>query len=84
MNAQDCPPFLGLPDYVQLIGGATLTAVSALHNDVSNTAICWDGGRLFIRLLLFSPHFKMLKSDTMRKNRSRPASVTLQIVFWRS
>jgi histone deacetylase 8 len=48
MNAQDCPPFHGLPDYVQLIGGATLTAVSALRNDVSNIAICWDGGRLFV------------------------------------
>jgi len=41
----DCPPFLGLPDYVQLIGGATLTAVSALHNDITDIAICWDGGR---------------------------------------
>ncbi|KAF8804773.1 Arginase/deacetylase [Phlegmacium glaucopus] len=41
----DCPPFPGLPDYVQLIGGATLTAVAALHNDISNIAICWDGGR---------------------------------------
>jgi len=42
---QDCPLFPGISDYVQLVGGATLTAVTALQQNVANVAICWDGGR---------------------------------------
>jgi histone deacetylase 8 len=42
---KDCPLFSGLRDYVQLVGGATLTAVSALQQNVGDIAICWDGGR---------------------------------------
>ncbi|PPQ68447.1 hypothetical protein CVT26_006034 [Gymnopilus dilepis] len=41
----DCPPFRGLPQYVQIVGGATLTAVSALQQHLTDIAICWDGGR---------------------------------------
>ncbi|KDR72484.1 hypothetical protein GALMADRAFT_126034 [Galerina marginata CBS 339.88] len=41
----DCPPFPGLAEYIQIVGGATLTAVSALQQDLTDTAICWDGGR---------------------------------------
>ncbi|KAF5351084.1 hypothetical protein D9756_008458 [Leucocoprinus leucothites] len=41
----DCPPFVGLPEYVQLVAGATLTAVDALRYDISDVAINWDGGR---------------------------------------
>ncbi|KAK0210523.1 histone deacetylase complex protein [Desarmillaria ectypa] len=39
----DCPIFRGLPSYVQLVAGATLTAVKALQ--ITDVAICWDGGR---------------------------------------
>lgn len=39
----DCPPFPGLPDYVQLVAGASLTAANALK--LVDVAICWDGGR---------------------------------------
>jgi len=39
----DCPVFDGMSEYVQLVGGATLTAVKALH--AMDIAICWDGGR---------------------------------------
>jgi len=42
---QDCPLFPGLSEYVQLVGGATLTAVTALQNIAVDIAICWDGGR---------------------------------------
>ncbi|KXN80812.1 Histone deacetylase 8 [Leucoagaricus sp. SymC.cos] len=41
----DCPLFVGLPDYVQLVAGATLTAVDALRHNISDIAINWDGGR---------------------------------------
>ncbi|KAF8870964.1 histone deacetylase complex protein [Gymnopilus junonius] len=41
----DCPPFPGLAQYVQIVGGATLTAVSALQQDLTDIAMCWDGGR---------------------------------------
>ncbi|KAJ3517504.1 hypothetical protein NLJ89_g442 [Agrocybe chaxingu] len=34
-----------LTEYVQIVGGATLTAVSALQQDITDLAICWDGGR---------------------------------------
>ena len=84
-DAQDCPPFSGLSDYVQLIGGATLTAVTALQNDISNIAICWDGGRFLSDISSFAVvSFQNDKSDTTRKNHVHPASVTLQIVFWQS
>ncbi|KAH7921557.1 Arginase/deacetylase [Leucogyrophana mollusca] len=41
----DCPPFRGLREYIQLVAGATLTAVGALKDDIADIAICWDGGR---------------------------------------
>ncbi|KAF9502195.1 histone deacetylase complex protein [Pleurotus eryngii] len=41
----DCPMFKGLSEYAPLVAGATLTAVSALVNGLSEEAICWDGGR---------------------------------------
>ena len=59
--AQDCPPFPGLPAYVRLVAGATLTgqllknslsdmltrisATNALVKEGADIAICWDGGR---------------------------------------
>lgn len=39
----DCPVFPSLPLYVQLVAGATLTAVRALQ--FTNIAISWEGGR---------------------------------------
>lgn len=42
----DCPPFRGLSDYVQLVAGASLTAARALQMPDVTVAICWDGGRL--------------------------------------
>jgi histone deacetylase 8 len=42
---QDCPLFPGLSEYIQLVGGATLTAATALQNIAVDIAICWDGGR---------------------------------------
>ncbi|TDL22325.1 arginase deacetylase [Rickenella mellea] len=41
----DCPPFRGLPKYVTLVAGATLTAAEALRTGGYNVAVCWDGGR---------------------------------------
>ncbi|PPR08241.1 hypothetical protein CVT24_001283 [Panaeolus cyanescens] len=41
----DCPYFAGLPEYMQLVGGATLTAVISLQRKLADIAICWDGGR---------------------------------------
>ncbi|KAF8656535.1 hypothetical protein AX16_002499 [Volvariella volvacea WC 439] len=41
----DCPPFPGLPSYVELVAGATLTAVEALCRGIADVAVCWDGGR---------------------------------------
>lgn len=45
LQFEDCPHFPGLPDYIQLVGGATLTAALALQRDISDISICWDGGR---------------------------------------
>ncbi|KAH9939186.1 histone deacetylase 8 [Amylocystis lapponica] len=42
---EDCPPFSGLPEYVRLVAGASLTAADALRQDRADIAICWDGGR---------------------------------------
>jgi len=41
----DCPSFKGLPDYVQLVAGASLSAASVLRQQKADIAICWDGGR---------------------------------------
>ncbi|KAH8100349.1 histone deacetylase 8 [Cristinia sonorae] len=41
----DCPPFHGLPDYIRLVAGASLTAANALKDGNTDIAICWDGGR---------------------------------------
>ncbi|PFH50481.1 hypothetical protein AMATHDRAFT_3872 [Amanita thiersii Skay4041] len=41
----DCPIFPGLPEYVRMIGGATLTAARSLRHPKVGIAICWDGGR---------------------------------------
>ncbi|KJA14845.1 hypothetical protein HYPSUDRAFT_413674 [Hypholoma sublateritium FD-334 SS-4] len=41
----DCPMFAGLAEYVQLVGGATLTATKALQQNLTDIALCWDGGR---------------------------------------
>lgn len=42
---QDCPSFVGLQDYVQLVAGASLTAAHLLRKRKVEIAICWDGGR---------------------------------------
>lgn len=42
----DCPMFEGISDYVELVGGATLTAAKSLQ--FANIAICWDGGRFVL------------------------------------
>ncbi|ETW80856.1 hypothetical protein HETIRDRAFT_320612, partial [Heterobasidion irregulare TC 32-1] len=41
----DCPPFRGLPEYVQSVAGASLAAARALAQDSCDVSICWDGGR---------------------------------------
>ncbi|KAG8909858.1 hypothetical protein FRC00_009311, partial [Tulasnella sp. 408] len=41
----DCPPFKGLPAYVRMIAGASMTAARSLRDNESDVAICWDGGR---------------------------------------
>ena len=63
MMLQDCPPFRDMHEYIQLVAGATLTAVDALKDDVCDIAICWDGGRLWhtfasdgLYLILISRH----------------------------
>ncbi|KAI0691283.1 hypothetical protein BC835DRAFT_1361101, partial [Cytidiella melzeri] len=42
---QDCPAFASLPQYVRLVGGASMAAANALVKDEVDIAICWDGGR---------------------------------------
>jgi len=41
----DCPLFPGLPEYIQLVAGASLTAARILHQGKAEIAVCWDGGR---------------------------------------
>ncbi|KAH8829748.1 histone deacetylase 8 [Flagelloscypha sp. PMI_526] len=41
----DSPPFPGLPNYVRLVAGASITAAGALKSGKFQTAIAWDGGR---------------------------------------
>ncbi|EIW77131.1 arginase deacetylase [Coniophora puteana RWD-64-598 SS2] len=41
----DCPPFLGMDEYIRLVAGATFTAVDALRTGITDVAVCWDGGR---------------------------------------
>ncbi|KAG0706890.1 hypothetical protein DFH29DRAFT_898822 [Suillus ampliporus] len=41
----DCPMFRGIKDYITQVAGATLTGAAVIRNDVSDIAICWDGGR---------------------------------------
>ncbi|KAF8508253.1 histone deacetylase 8 [Hysterangium stoloniferum] len=41
----DCPPFVGLSQYVQLVAGASLTAAAVLKQDDADISINWDGGR---------------------------------------
>jgi histone deacetylase 8 len=48
---QDCPPFKGLPEYVQLVAGASLAAAGVLRHDKADVAICWDGGRSLLLLI---------------------------------
>lgn len=37
--------FHGIKDYITLVAGATLTGAAAIRDDISDVAICWDGGR---------------------------------------
>lgn len=37
--------FHGIKYYITQIAGATLTGAAVIRNDVSDVAICWDGGR---------------------------------------
>jgi histone deacetylase 8 len=64
---QDCPPFVGLPEYVQLIAGASLTAANALKQDKADVAICWDGGRFGLSHWHDFVQLKMVL-DTMHRN----------------
>ncbi|KAJ7637011.1 hypothetical protein FB45DRAFT_907996 [Roridomyces roridus] len=41
----DCPTFEGMADYIRLVGGAALTAVSMLREAQCDLAVFWDGGR---------------------------------------
>ncbi|KAJ3996432.1 histone deacetylase complex protein [Lentinula boryana] len=41
----DCPRFSGLPEYVRLVAGATITAARVLRFGYANISINWDGGR---------------------------------------
>ncbi|KAF8198627.1 histone deacetylase complex protein [Pholiota molesta] len=40
-----CPCESSILQYIQLIGGATLTATKALQQNLADIALCWDGGR---------------------------------------
>ncbi|KAH9896667.1 histone deacetylase complex protein [Cubamyces lactineus] len=42
---EDCPAFAGLPEYVRLVAGASLTAARSLREGEADVAISWDGGR---------------------------------------
>ncbi|GAA5821558.1 hypothetical protein JCM3770_006823 [Rhodotorula araucariae] len=41
----DCPVFDGLPDYVKLVAGASMTAARELRDGRADVAINWTGGR---------------------------------------
>ncbi|KAN0061778.1 hypothetical protein ACQY0O_005771 [Thecaphora frezii] len=41
----DCPPFAGLGDHVELVAGASIRAAELLAIDEVDVAIVWDGGR---------------------------------------
>lgn len=45
MLPQDCPRFPGLPAYVRLVAGASITAASVIKEGSADISICWDGGR---------------------------------------
>ncbi|KAI0330065.1 histone deacetylase complex protein [Cubamyces sp. BRFM 1775] len=42
---EDCPAFAGLPEYIRLVAGASLTAARSLREGGANVSISWDGGR---------------------------------------
>jgi histone deacetylase 8 len=62
---QDCPPFIGLSDYVQLVAGASLSAAHALRQDMADISICWDGGRCW-QFLSSGLAFKFTELDVNR------------------
>ncbi|KAJ4473067.1 histone deacetylase 8 [Lentinula aciculospora] len=41
----DCPRFSGLPEYIRLVAGATITAANTLRSGYTDISINWDGGR---------------------------------------
>ncbi|EPQ28643.1 uncharacterized protein PFL1_03946 [Pseudozyma flocculosa PF-1] len=41
----DCPPFEGLKDHVELVAGASIRAAELLATGEVDVAIAWDGGR---------------------------------------
>jgi hypothetical protein len=44
--------FPGVHRYVSLVAGATLTAAHALRSGQADVAICWDGGRYGLELIV--------------------------------
>lgn len=73
----DCPMFDGISDYVELVGGATLTAAKSLQ--IANIAICWDGGR-FVPLSNSARATIHRRKDITLKNPVHQDSAMLQIV----
>lgn len=78
---QDCPPFTGLPEYIQLVAGASLSAVNMLRRDKVDVAICWDGGRSFF-IVIRSKLEVDRNLGTMHKNLMPRVSVMLLTAYW--
>ncbi|KAG8885744.1 hypothetical protein FRB98_001656 [Tulasnella sp. 332] len=74
----DCPLFEGLPDYIQLVAGASLTATRALRDAQTNVAICWDGGRSRASGFCYVADI-ILSVLTLRKVRPRPRIMYLDL-----
>ncbi len=64
--------FAGLADYVQLVGGATLTATKVLQQNLTDIAICWDGGRYSLRAI---PSIKSI-SFTITRHHARKSQAS--------
>lgn len=45
LMSSDCPPFHGMPDYIKLVAGASMTGARALRDRETRVAINWTGGR---------------------------------------
>ena len=70
--------FHGIKDYIAQVAGATLTGAAVIRNDVSDVAICWDGGRYWLTSLYmnFPCNLSASYPDITPKKHGLPVFVT--------